>query len=412
MKFQRTIKGRSPDLVIAELMKILKPEVEIFWQTESRIIMFGLITPYGKATRADMTILAFHNIHNSTTIDVELEDRPTRAHRVEDRNHQIHSILQEIFDAVCERLNCALPQLSMVDEATDGSDLYTETEVLTEESPVSKESGTHSAQKIPRALSLYASIKALLSNSLAKLSFVNLFVPRAKANIYLGRLTLLRPAFFQQMQFATAGGVAVLVACLTIGVVHFRTTHSNAIHPYPLPTDRPKLPQVSANNSPISERVAAAVLTPHNKAQHQQQTEETIPQLTPSHNVKSVNSLIEEWAAAQRTRDAKAQASFYADKVDPYLGHGAATRSDVLHYKQDAIRDRNGLWAFKIENVSVHRQAQNTAIVNLRKHLMTQTGAVEVAEQFIPSRLTVQRTHGSWSIVQEQDLSLGTAKIR
>jgi hypothetical protein len=60
---------------------------------------------------------------------------------------------------------------------------------------------------------------------------------------------------------------------------------------------------------------------------------------------------LEQWAASQRARDAKRQASFYANEVRPYLALREASRDAVYEDKRKTIGQRKGLWTFKIEDV-------------------------------------------------------------
>ena len=124
----------------------------------------------------------------------------------------------------------------------------------------------------------------------------------------------------------------------------------------------------------------------------------------PSSVNQTPGRFLEQWAAAERTRDAMSQASFYADEVRPYLALREATRDAVYEDKQNSIRHRNGLWAFKIEDVIIRTESANTASVSLKKHFMMQTGSVQVSEQRIPSLLTLKHTQDGWRITGEQDL--------
>jgi hypothetical protein len=113
---------------------------------------------------------------------------------------------------------------------------------------------------------------------------------------------------------------------------------------------------------------------------------------------------LEQWATSQRTRDAKSQASFYADEVRPYLALHEASRDAVYEDKRNSIGQRKGLWTFKIEDVIIQRESVTTASVSLIKHFMTQTGSVQVSEQRIPSLLTLKHTQDGWRIMGERDL--------
>jgi hypothetical protein len=104
-----------------------------------------------------------------------------------------------------------------------------------------------------------------------------------------------------------------------------------------------------------------------------------------------------------RTRDASAQASFYADPVDRYLGKSNVSKADILQDKHAAIVNREGLWTVKLEEITLNQQSQDEVTVHLVKHYMAETEPAQISEQFVPSRLKLRRINNQWKITSEQD---------
>jgi ketosteroid isomerase-like protein len=113
---------------------------------------------------------------------------------------------------------------------------------------------------------------------------------------------------------------------------------------------------------------------------------------------------LEGWAAAMRTRDPAAQASFYADSVDRYLDRHNVSNAQILQDKKNAIHNRDGLWTVKLEDITLTQQTDTTAVVHLIKHYIPQTEPAQISEQLVHSRLELTRLNGQWKITSEQDL--------
>jgi len=104
-----------------------------------------------------------------------------------------------------------------------------------------------------------------------------------------------------------------------------------------------------------------------------------------------------------QTRDANAQASFYADKLDRYLDQRNVGRAAVLRDREATNRMRKGLWTVKIEDIVIERQTDSEAEVRLMKHFIGEPEQSEILESFVPTRLTLKRIDGQWKITSEQD---------
>jgi ketosteroid isomerase-like protein len=123
---------------------------------------------------------------------------------------------------------------------------------------------------------------------------------------------------------------------------------------------------------------------------------------TRTNNV-DVKRCLQGWAASMQTKDANAQASFYADKFDRYLDQRNVGRGAVLRDREATIRMRKGLWTMKMENVVIERQTDSEAEVRLTKHFIDEPEQSEILESYVPTHLTLKRINGQWKITSEQD---------
>jgi uncharacterized protein (TIGR02246 family) len=119
--------------------------------------------------------------------------------------------------------------------------------------------------------------------------------------------------------------------------------------------------------------------------------------------------VVKQWETALRTRDAAAQAAFYADPVDRYFLRHNLSKDAVVADKQAAIDKRKGGWTVKMDRVKVQRKGDDVADVSLVKHYMEQQDGATTSEWFVPSRLQLKRADGKWRIVSERDLGWATS---
>ncbi|NYF90098.1 hypothetical protein RBB79_11015 [Tunturiibacter empetritectus] len=127
------------------------------------------------------------------------------------------------------------------------------------------------------------------------------------------------------------------------------------------------------------------------------------PTPQPVANSVEVKRWLQGWAASMQTRDATAQASFYADKLDRYLDQRNVGRAAVLRDREATNRMRKGLWTVKMEDIVIERQTESEAQVRLMKHFISEPEQSEILESFVPTRLTLKRIDGRWKITSEQD---------
>jgi hypothetical protein len=190
-----------------------------------------------------------------------------------------------------------------------------------------------------------------------------------------------------------ASVVSLLMALLVFWSVRLWTSRFQAVLNTSKHLSRKSLHPLDPNGAHTADRTSAI------------ESEATLPKVIPAlQHPEDVKLWVDDWAASERTKDPGIQTSFYADNVSPYLNHVSCDRISLYHDKQNAIRERKGLWTFSVEKVSIHKKNPNIVLVKLIKHFMTQAGTVEVAEQWIPSRLVLVRTNGGWMISAEEDL--------
>jgi hypothetical protein len=127
--------------------------------------------------------------------------------------------------------------------------------------------------------------------------------------------------------------------------------------------------------------------------------------VNPAAQVADIRVWLDNWAAAMRTRNASAQASFYADTVNEYVGKYDVSNDAVLKDREATIHMRKGLWTVKMEKVVIERQTKSEVEVQLIKHFIDEPVPSEIVESFVPTRLTLKRLDGSWKITSEQDMS-------
>ena len=113
---------------------------------------------------------------------------------------------------------------------------------------------------------------------------------------------------------------------------------------------------------------------------------------------------LQSWAASMRTKDANAQAAFYAEVLDRYLDQRNVGRAAVLRDREATIHMRKGLWIVKMEDIVIERQTATQADVRLVKHFIDEPEQSEILESYVPTRLTLKHINGQWQITSEQDL--------
>lgn len=128
------------------------------------------------------------------------------------------------------------------------------------------------------------------------------------------------------------------------------------------------------------------------------------PNLTAKPAQAVVTEWVRDWAEAQASGDAEAQASYYADPVDRYFLRSRVSHAAMLAEKETAIAARPPKFSFTIEDVVVERESATDARVRLVKHVESQTASKMTRIVRVHSLLVLKRMDGAWKIVQERDL--------
>ena len=121
-----------------------------------------------------------------------------------------------------------------------------------------------------------------------------------------------------------------------------------------------------------------------------------------------VTEWVRDWAEAEASSDAEAQASYYAEPVERYFLRSRLSNAAILQEKQAAIASRPPQFSFTIEDLVVERESATDARVRLVKHVESRTTS-QIASQRtrvlrVRSLLVLKRVDGAWKIVQERDL--------
>jgi hypothetical protein len=121
-------------------------------------------------------------------------------------------------------------------------------------------------------------------------------------------------------------------------------------------------------------------------------------------NVPDPKVWLERWAAAMRSRDPVAQASFYADPVSQYINQKNVSNTVLANEKRADIGRRHGNWTFSANDVVVENRTPSEATVQLVKHYMVESGPSQVSEIFVKTRMQLKVIDGQWKITSEQEL--------
>jgi hypothetical protein len=122
----------------------------------------------------------------------------------------------------------------------------------------------------------------------------------------------------------------------------------------------------------------------------------------PVENYGDLNTWINSWAAAMRSRDTVAQLSFYSSTADRSGGQDLSSEA-MLNNLQSDIRMRKGLWVVKMENIVVERHTNTGVEIRLVKHIIEEPSPHRILESFVLTRLILERENGVWKIFSEQD---------
>jgi ketosteroid isomerase-like protein len=198
-------------------------------------------------------------------------------------------------------------------------------------------------------------------------------------------------------------GIAAIVVCAHVAVIVFFTW------PYLLVlADKGTMwHSGSADVQAVPSSPVVEAKSPNSTAEHAVPDSSLAAALNASiHDEPDPEVWLESWASAMRSRDAAAQASFYADPVDRYFLKSNVSNADVLADKQTDIQSREDLWTFELKHIVIEQKPDSTARVRLVKHIisLSQFAGPQMLEQSIRSQLQLKRIDGQWKITSEQNL--------
>jgi ketosteroid isomerase-like protein len=392
MKFHFTeiIEDRSPVVVITALERCLKREAWEIKRYDAQVVALGIGTSRNAVNLSDTAKFDIDSSASATTVHVQVEYQYTWFVSEDSQDDTVHARFESVFANMRAELNLApewpIRKSEAEEEPTYLSEPTTPSETLitaVESVPLSRPDNGEGETAQQSSASEFEELTAV--------SPIYERSPRSPRYL-LGSSEV--------PQRLVSGVMSLIVASIiAVTCIVFWASHSKG-HPLSGNAPKPVLPVQSARmiSSPPDNQPTPLASTSWAK---NNSSDSAARATTRSEDPKR---WLEQWAASQRTRDAKSQASFYADEVRPYLARPQASRDAVYQNKQDTILNRKGLWTFKIEDVSVRREGANKASVLLKKHFMRQTGSIHVSEQRVPSFLTLKHTQDGWQITGERDL--------
>jgi ketosteroid isomerase-like protein len=411
MRFQLTkiIEDRSPVVVTKALEKCLKQEAWEIKQLDQQMIALGIGASRTKVNMSDRATFAIDYREGATTVQVEVEYQYAWFLSEESQNDAVHSRFESIFantrvalDLVPEPLVLQSPALeppAFPSQPTPSQPPvpFLEPVVLPAADESSADGGLphQPTQTVPpsrvESLSAASSI-APEPSPIAREPSPIAREPKRASRYLLGSSLLTRRHGFRAMSLVAS---LILALCGVVGISHFKHRPLSSSAPGTVPSvqtaTRRSVPSPPNNPTPLVSHPSTQDHPFDSAATRRSQSED-------------LRRWLEQWAASERTRDAKTQASFYADDVYPYLSINHATRDTVYQNKLDAIQNRKGLWTLKLEDISIQTETPYSASVLLKKLVMAQTDSVRVDEHRTSSFLTLKRSPNGWQITGERNL--------
>jgi hypothetical protein len=391
----KIVEDRSPAVVLQALERCLKREAWEIQRYDTQVVALGIGTSHNSVNLSDNATFEIDSSEGATKVELEAEFQQVWFLSEEAQNDKVYARFESIFSNLRATLNLApespssgngvAPQPKSSSELTSLGD----PSIAAVESIPPSELGRNEPETVLQASDY--ELKAVFAATLRS-------PEPSKAPSQLSSLHDMPRRL--RVRAASLIAVATVAAVFMLFWLSYSKAHLTS-ETYPKPV--PSLQRATRNDAaqPHVNPVAPSPL-PSTKENLPDTTDLTTPS-SPA-TTTDPQRWLELWAAAQRTRDAKLQASFYAGEVRPYLALEKANRDVVYQSKQNDLLNRKGLWTFKIEDVSIRRQSPNSASVLLKKHFMTQRGSVKVSEQLIPSFFTLNRTQDGWRITGERDL--------
>lgn len=123
----------------------------------------------------------------------------------------------------------------------------------------------------------------------------------------------------------------------------------------------------------------------------------------PADDQSAIRSVLENWAAASRSRDVDAQASFYAPIVDRYYGQRNVPRDRIKRERQQALEKLGGVRQYDISNIHVQLTGPNTAVATFDKAWDFGSSKGSYAGK-VKQQVSLRKMDGVWRIASERDI--------
>jgi uncharacterized protein (TIGR02246 family) len=123
----------------------------------------------------------------------------------------------------------------------------------------------------------------------------------------------------------------------------------------------------------------------------------------PPDDQSAIRSLLENWAAASRSRDVDAQASFYTPIVDRYYGQRNVPRDRIKRERQQALEKLGDVRLYDISNIHVQLTGPNTAVATFDKAWDFASSKGSYAGK-VKQQVSLRKMDGVWRIATERDI--------
>ncbi len=125
--------------------------------------------------------------------------------------------------------------------------------------------------------------------------------------------------------------------------------------------------------------------------------------LAPPDDQSAIRSLLENWAAASRSGNVDAQASFYAPVVDRYYGQRNVSRDRIKRERQQALEKLGDVRRYDISNIHVQLTGPNTAVATFDKAWDFESSKGSYAGK-VKQQVSLRKMDGVWRIATERDV--------
>lgn len=383
MRFQvrETVDTRDPEMVLRVLEMCLRDVSTEVIRKPQQITFHGLGPSQRSVNPQDTTVMFVEVENNKTIIDAYVM-------------YQASAVLGEIAqdEVVRQKLDEVFQHMKTQLDIEESWDTHFVAEDKGAALPVAEpEIETSEEQELEDVAALEApQVLAMLEREQSDAG------PEPESDLRQGKAAGGLPSFSRRAVVWTCAiaGMFLIIAAVFLLRWHYQNVSPRTVAPNSQPAPAPQGLSPGGNEKPTvttaEQKAAAADSAPRSEMSYIDAADPRV--------------WLQGWVTAMRTRDAVAQASFYADPVDQYMHLSNVSRDAVLREKQAAIADRRGLWTVRLEKVVIERPMGSEIEVRLMKHFIDQPAPSEIWERFVRTQLILKRVGGHWKITSEQDL--------